>query len=129
MSDAAAELEGRIRERAYFLWEADGRPEGRAEEFWARAVEREAAARSGQPSAPKATGAEGGSPESIPAPRAAMSAAKRATPDALPGDRVETAAGRRPTAVPRGSKRKGNGPEIATRASPARDDAGALPPR
>jgi hypothetical protein len=129
MSDAAVDLEGRIRERAYFLWEAEGRPEGRAEEFWARAVALEATAHDGQPSAPKATGGEGGSPESIPAPRATKSAAKRATPDALPGGRVETAAGRRPTAAPRGSKRKGNGPETATRATPARDDAGALPPR
>jgi hypothetical protein len=125
MSDAAVELERRIRERAYFLWEADGRPEGRAEEFWARAVEREVAARSGQPSAPKAIGAESGPPKGNSAPRAA----KRATPDALPGDRVETAGERRPTTAPRGSKRKGNGPEIAPPASPARDDAGALRPR
>ena len=26
-----------IQERAYALWEADGRPEGRAEEYWRRA--------------------------------------------------------------------------------------------
>ncbi len=26
-----------IRERAYHLWEADGRPEGRSEEYWERA--------------------------------------------------------------------------------------------
>ena len=35
----AAESEHRIRERAYHLWEADGRPEGRAEEYWERAKE------------------------------------------------------------------------------------------
>ena len=29
----------RIRERAYHLWEADGRPHGRQEEFWERARE------------------------------------------------------------------------------------------
>jgi hypothetical protein len=29
--------EQRIRERAYHLWEADGRPDGRAEEYWERA--------------------------------------------------------------------------------------------
>ncbi len=29
----------RIRERAYHLWEADGAPEGRAEEYWERARE------------------------------------------------------------------------------------------
>ncbi len=29
----------RIRERAYHLWEADGRPHGRQDEFWERASE------------------------------------------------------------------------------------------
>jgi hypothetical protein len=36
-SSADAEREKRIRERAYQLWEEDGSPEGRAEEFWHRA--------------------------------------------------------------------------------------------
>jgi hypothetical protein len=27
-------LEGRIRERAYEIWSVQGRPEGRAEEYW-----------------------------------------------------------------------------------------------
>ena len=31
--------ENRIRERAYQLWEAGGRPSGRDEEFWHRACE------------------------------------------------------------------------------------------
>ena len=30
--------EHRIRERAYHLWEADGSPEGRAQEYWERAT-------------------------------------------------------------------------------------------
>jgi hypothetical protein len=33
------ETEQLIRERAYMLWENDGRPEGRAEEYWRRAEE------------------------------------------------------------------------------------------
>ena len=33
------EREARIRETAYHLWEADGRPEGRDAEFWERARE------------------------------------------------------------------------------------------
>jgi hypothetical protein len=41
MSDNPLEMtperERRIRERAYQLWEEDGRPEGRGEEFWERA--------------------------------------------------------------------------------------------
>jgi Protein of unknown function (DUF2934) len=34
-----AKHEARIRERAYHLWEADGRPHGRADEYWERARE------------------------------------------------------------------------------------------
>ena len=45
MSDAGKELERRIRERAYFLWLQEGRPDGRSAEFWecACALEHEAA--------------------------------------------------------------------------------------
>ncbi len=43
MSDNPLEFdparEQRIRERAYHLWEADGRPHGRDQEFWERARE------------------------------------------------------------------------------------------
>ncbi len=34
-----AERDERIRKRAYQLWEEDGAPEGRAEEYWHRARE------------------------------------------------------------------------------------------
>lgn len=44
MSDPNAELEQRICERAYFLWLAEGRPEGRSAEFWDRAWALEAGA-------------------------------------------------------------------------------------
>ena len=37
MSEAENDLETRIRERAYALWEEDGRPEGQADEYWERA--------------------------------------------------------------------------------------------
>lgn len=40
MSDADQDLERRIAQRAYELWEAEGRPEGRADEYWHRARER-----------------------------------------------------------------------------------------
>jgi hypothetical protein len=36
--------EHHLRERAYFLWEREGRPEGRAHEFWDRARQEEARA-------------------------------------------------------------------------------------
>ena len=31
--------EAAVRETAYFLWEQDGRPEGKEEEYWLRALE------------------------------------------------------------------------------------------
>jgi Protein of unknown function (DUF2934) len=37
MTAAAGTLEERIREHAYYIWEASGRPSGRDEEFWQRA--------------------------------------------------------------------------------------------
>lgn len=33
-------FEQAVRETAYFLWEQDGRPEGREQEYWYRALER-----------------------------------------------------------------------------------------
>lgn len=39
MSSAAKPLEDRIRERAYHIWEASGRPFGRDQEFWQQACE------------------------------------------------------------------------------------------
>jgi Protein of unknown function (DUF2934) len=39
MKPAAEMIEGRIRECAYHIWEASGRPSGRDEEFWQRACE------------------------------------------------------------------------------------------
>lgn len=40
------EHEQRVRERAYHLWEADGRPDGNADDYWERARELEAMATS-----------------------------------------------------------------------------------
>ncbi len=37
MSASDGDLETRIRDRAYQLWEQEGRPDGREEEFWLRA--------------------------------------------------------------------------------------------
>ncbi len=35
-----ADFEKAVRETAYFLWEQDGRPQGREQEYWFRALER-----------------------------------------------------------------------------------------
>ncbi len=35
------QFEHAVRETAYFLWEQDGRPEGREQEYWYRALERQ----------------------------------------------------------------------------------------
>ncbi len=37
--DLSADDREAVRDTAYFLWEQEGRPEGRAEEFWQRALE------------------------------------------------------------------------------------------
>lgn len=37
LDDADENRLNRIRERAYHLWEADGRPDGRQDEYWDRA--------------------------------------------------------------------------------------------
>jgi hypothetical protein len=39
MSGARQDLERRVRERAYYLWLGEGRPEGQAERHWRRACE------------------------------------------------------------------------------------------
>lgn len=39
MESATETLEERIRQRAYQLWEASGRPPGRDQEYWHRACE------------------------------------------------------------------------------------------
>jgi hypothetical protein len=38
-SETKGSLEQSIRERAYLLWEREGRPEGRADEYWHRALD------------------------------------------------------------------------------------------
>jgi hypothetical protein len=44
VSDPRHEFEHHLRERAYFLWEREGRPEGCAHELWERACREEARA-------------------------------------------------------------------------------------
>ena len=38
MSEQAKKTDERVRLRAYHLWERDGRPHGRNEEYWERAL-------------------------------------------------------------------------------------------
>jgi hypothetical protein len=38
-ADVTGEDEMRVRERAYLLWEGEGKPEGRLDEYWDRACE------------------------------------------------------------------------------------------
>ena len=39
-SETVLGLEQEVRDRAYFLWEQEGRAEGRADEYWARALDK-----------------------------------------------------------------------------------------
>lgn len=38
MSDSAKKTDERVRIRAYHLWEQDGRPHGRNDEYWTKAL-------------------------------------------------------------------------------------------
>jgi hypothetical protein len=58
MSDHDRDLQRRIRERAYALWQEAGSPSGRDQEFWHRALELEAPAHGG----PHGNAANGGEP-------------------------------------------------------------------
>lgn len=60
--------EARIRERAYHMWESEGRPEGRAVEFWERASELVLMEESGNPGQlpnPIAEGQDPSAPEGV----------------------------------------------------------------
>ena len=37
MDEQEKAIEDRVRERAYALWEKDGRPDGRSDEYWQQA--------------------------------------------------------------------------------------------
>lgn len=56
--------ENAVRDRAYLMWEADGRPDGRSEHYWglayaeATAPKRKRAAASGKAAGAKAAGAK-----------------------------------------------------------------------
>ena len=52
-TDPAGVTDDAIRDRAYFLWEADGRPDGRGDHYWGLALAELTAAAS-VPTAPKA---------------------------------------------------------------------------
>lgn len=77
----AENVEHLIRERAYFLWEAEGRPDGRDHEHWLRAEAEVTAAAKAKPAktAKRATKAKTG----------ATSATKTARPKARTGGRAK----------------------------------------
>ena len=87
MSDTTTGIEERVRERAYLLWEREGRPEGRAEEHWRRAAELEAAEAAPENQGGRRTEAreaDDGSHASITPPRTGRAAAKRRAPIRAP---------------------------------------------
>ena len=88
MSDSAKQE--RIRERAYLLWQADGGPHGRAEEYWVRAEAMETAS----PSEPESAMEPLDEPPTVPA-------VSKATPAVV--EPVAVA----PAAVPKPARRTG----------------------
>ena len=96
MSDKTLEKspdrESQVRERAYRLWEDEGRPHGRDVEFWERARELVAAERN-----PKSTGPRTAPPDPASEVEAAVSSAagEAAAPLTDQGDRPATPRTRR----------------------------------
>ena len=48
MPESGRKLEQAIRERAYLIWEREGRPQGRSEDHWQHAITEHAGDASGQ---------------------------------------------------------------------------------
>jgi hypothetical protein len=87
-------VERRIRDRAYSIWEKEGRPEGQEVEHWLRACQ-EVAAEEGSPAASEGSSAESAEAEA-PKPKRA-----RATKSTTAKSTTET------TAKPRKSTKNG----------------------
>lgn len=85
------ERDARIRIRAYHMWENDGRPEGRAAEFWERAATLERIE-------------ENGNPDPLPNPQAAGSAQQ--PEGAVPGPVTDQGDARPKPKTPRPRKTK-----------------------
>ncbi|WMY06653.1 DUF2934 domain-containing protein [Paraburkholderia phenoliruptrix] len=75
-------VEDRIRKRAYELWESDGSPEGRADDYWARAEAQ--------------IEAEGESGDAEPAVASDQSGKGRRAAEAIGDDEAAQAAGNAP---------------------------------
>ncbi len=121
MSDTqsgAAAREARIRERAYQLWQADGSPDGRADEFWARACDLIAAEERG------GTGAVADPVDPLPDTRAEKAALRKtmeATADRLAeADATAKPAARMAPAKPRAKR----SPPISPQGSPSESPLG-----
>jgi hypothetical protein len=80
MDEATSEYAARIRERAYAIWEREGRPEGGAERHWTQAEEELRAEERGG-AVPPATPA---TPESAAEPEAGAGPGTRSTGGMMP---------------------------------------------
>lgn len=78
-----------IQQRAYYLWEADGRPDGRSEHYWQLALaEAQAAAKPEKPAKAKAAGKPAAKPVKAAAAEKPKKAIKK--PDEKPAKKAAT---------------------------------------
>ena len=76
--DTATISDDAIRQRAYYLWEADGRPEGRADHYWYLANVEATRMLAAEPAKPARSKAVKAAPAEKPAAKPAKTAAKPA---------------------------------------------------
>ena len=97
-ADTAAMVnEDAIRQRAYYLWEADGRPDGKHDQYWAQAHHEATLAYAEATANGVAKAGKGKSPGAIPAavksakaPKAAKPVKLKATAEAKPAKKATT---------------------------------------
>ena len=94
-ADTAAMInEDAIRQRAYYLWEADGRPEGRHDHYWTQAHHEATKALAERTANGVAKATKGKNPSAIPAvvkaPKAAKPVKVKAAAEAKPAKKAAT---------------------------------------
>jgi hypothetical protein len=111
-NDPASTSEDAIRQRAYLMWEADGRPDGMAEHYWMRAAAPDAAV---QPAAAETARKVGVALDAM--AEAETPKARKAKSDKSAADKDAGKAARKKSAGPTAAKPAGKAKSAAVKLS------------